>query len=71
MRAILYDSTGPHGLRLGEAPDPQPREHEALVGSARHRAETPCRSIRMRELRLAVERGGLCSKRRCTGALFR
>jgi NADPH2:quinone reductase len=31
MRAILYDPTGPHGLRLGEAPDPQLGEHEALV----------------------------------------
>src|SRR5262245_21272555 len=31
MRAILYDPTGPDGLRLGEAPDPQPGEHEALM----------------------------------------
>lgn len=31
MRAIVYDPIAPHGLRLGEAPDPQPAEHEALV----------------------------------------
>jgi NADPH:quinone reductase len=31
MRAILYEPTAPHGLRLGEAPDPQPGEHEALM----------------------------------------
>ncbi len=30
MRAILHDPSAPHGLRLGEAPDPQPGEHEAL-----------------------------------------
>jgi NADPH2:quinone reductase len=31
MRAIIYDPTAPHGLRLGETPDPKPSEHEALV----------------------------------------
>jgi NADPH:quinone reductase len=31
MRAIIYDPAAPHGLRLGESPEPQPDEHEALV----------------------------------------
>jgi NADPH2:quinone reductase len=31
MKAILYDPTAPHGLRLGEAAEPQPGEHETLV----------------------------------------
>jgi NADPH:quinone reductase len=31
MRAVLYDPAAPHGLRLGAAPEPQPRAHEALV----------------------------------------
>ena len=34
MRAILYDPSAPHGLRLDEAPDPKPGEHEALLGAA-------------------------------------
>ena len=33
MRAILYDPSAPHGLRLDEAPDPKPGEHEALLGA--------------------------------------
>jgi NADPH:quinone reductase len=31
MQAILYDPTAPHGLRLDQAPEPAPGEHEALV----------------------------------------
>ena len=31
MRALVFDSEGPQGLRLGDAPDPMPRESEALV----------------------------------------
>lgn len=31
MRAILYDPSAPHGLRLGQAPDPIPGRHEALL----------------------------------------
>jgi NADPH:quinone reductase-like Zn-dependent oxidoreductase len=31
MKAILYEPTAPHGLRLGETSEPQPREHEALM----------------------------------------
>jgi D-arabinose 1-dehydrogenase-like Zn-dependent alcohol dehydrogenase len=31
MRAIVYDPSSPHGLRLGEAPEPQPDEQEALI----------------------------------------
>ncbi len=31
MRALLYDPGAPQGLRLGEAPDPEPGESQALV----------------------------------------
>ncbi len=31
MRALLHDPDAPHGLRLGEAPDPDPRPSEALI----------------------------------------
>jgi NADPH:quinone reductase len=31
MRAIVYDPSSPHGLRLGEAPEPQADDHEALI----------------------------------------
>jgi NADPH2:quinone reductase len=31
MRAIVYDPRSAHGLRLGEAPEPRPGDHEALV----------------------------------------
>lgn len=31
MHALIYDPHAPQGLRLGEAPDPRPRPHEALV----------------------------------------
>ena len=31
MRALLHDPDAPHGLRLGEAPDPEPRPPEALI----------------------------------------
>jgi NADPH:quinone reductase-like Zn-dependent oxidoreductase len=31
MQAILYDPDAQYGLRLGTAPEPQPRQHEALV----------------------------------------
>lgn len=31
MRALLVDRTAPAGIRLGEAPDPLPGPHEALV----------------------------------------
>jgi NADPH:quinone reductase-like Zn-dependent oxidoreductase len=31
MRALLHDPDVPHGLRLGEAPDPDPRPSEALI----------------------------------------
>lgn len=31
MRALLVDHEAPGGLRLGQAPDPQPAAHEALI----------------------------------------
>ena len=31
MRAVVYDPAAPHGLRLGEAPEPRLRTREALV----------------------------------------
>src|SRR5262249_25040984 len=31
MRALLHDPDTPHGLRLGEAPDPRPGPSDALV----------------------------------------
>ncbi|MFE1937558.1 alcohol dehydrogenase, partial [Streptomyces sp. NPDC059474] len=31
MRALLVDHSAPSGLRLGEAPDPEPAPHQALV----------------------------------------
>jgi NADPH:quinone reductase-like Zn-dependent oxidoreductase len=31
MRALVHDPDSPHGLRLGEAPDPEPGPSEALV----------------------------------------
>ena len=31
MRALFFDTDGSHGLRLGEVPDPVPRDFEALV----------------------------------------
>ncbi|OPG09131.1 zinc-binding dehydrogenase [Microbispora sp. GKU 823] len=31
MRALLVDRSAPAGLRLGEAPDPEPAPHQALV----------------------------------------
>jgi len=31
MRALVYDPGAPHGLRLGEAPDPEPGPGQALV----------------------------------------
>ena len=31
MRALVHDPHAPHGLRLGEAPDPAPRASEALI----------------------------------------
>ncbi|ASO20458.1 NADPH:quinone reductase-like Zn-dependent oxidoreductase [Actinoalloteichus hoggarensis] len=31
MRALLTDRTAPGGLRLGEAPDPEPLPHQALI----------------------------------------
>jgi NADPH2:quinone reductase len=31
MRALLYDPDAPHGLRLGEAPDPAPGPSQALI----------------------------------------
>ncbi|MFF1359140.1 zinc-binding dehydrogenase [Streptomyces sp. NPDC058297] len=31
MRALLVDRTRPTGLRLGEAPDPEPAPHQALI----------------------------------------
>ncbi|WP_158844066.1 zinc-binding dehydrogenase [Saccharothrix deserti] len=31
MRALLVDHSAPGGLRLGEAPDPQPRPNQALI----------------------------------------
>jgi NADPH:quinone reductase len=31
MRALVHDPHAPHGLRLGEAPDPAPRPSEALI----------------------------------------
>ncbi|MGA4851556.1 zinc-binding dehydrogenase [Streptomyces sp. G5(2025)] len=31
MRALLVDHSAPGGLRLGEAPDPEPAPHQALV----------------------------------------
>lgn len=31
MRALLVDHSAPAGLRLGEAPDPEPAPHQALV----------------------------------------
>jgi NADPH:quinone reductase len=31
MRAIVYDPTAPHGLRLDQAPDPKPNQDQALV----------------------------------------
>ncbi|WPO71166.1 MULTISPECIES: zinc-binding dehydrogenase [unclassified Streptomyces] len=31
MRALLVDRSAPGGLRLGEAPDPEPAPHQALV----------------------------------------
>ncbi|MEU1819742.1 hypothetical protein ABZ543_31875 [Streptomyces roseifaciens] len=31
MRALLVDPTAPGRLRLGEAPDPEPAPHQALV----------------------------------------
>ncbi|MEV7195182.1 zinc-binding dehydrogenase [Streptomyces sp. NPDC093510] len=34
MRALLVDRSAPGGLRLGEAPDPVPGPHQALVGVA-------------------------------------
>src|SRR5690242_4848756 len=32
MRALVYDPDAPHGLRLGDAPDPQPEASQVLVG---------------------------------------
>lgn len=34
MRALLHDPSAPNGLRLGDAPDPEPGPHDALVGVA-------------------------------------
>ncbi|OMI41134.1 alcohol dehydrogenase, partial [Streptomyces sparsogenes DSM 40356] len=31
MRALLYDPEAPQGLRLGEAPEPVPRDAQALI----------------------------------------
>ena len=31
MRALVHDPDAPHGLRLGEAPGPEPGPAEALV----------------------------------------
>jgi NADPH2:quinone reductase len=31
MRALVYDPDAPHGLRLGEAPDPIPSASQAMI----------------------------------------
>ncbi|MBU3865094.1 zinc-binding dehydrogenase [Streptomyces sp. 4503] len=50
MRALLVDHSAPSGLRLGEAADPEPAPHQALVrvtatslnyGEVAHRTEAP------------------------------
>ncbi|MGW7695240.1 zinc-binding dehydrogenase [Streptomyces asiaticus] len=50
MRALLVDHSSPSGLRLGEAADPEPAPHQALVrvtatslnyGEVAHRTEAP------------------------------
>ncbi|SEC01256.1 zinc-binding dehydrogenase [Streptomyces melanosporofaciens] len=50
MRALLVDHSAPSGLRLGEAVDPEPAPHQALVrvtatslnyGEVAHRTEAP------------------------------
>ena len=31
MKALIHDRTAPHGLRLGDAPEPHPGSSQALI----------------------------------------
>src|SRR5262245_14350344 len=51
MRALLHDPDSPHGLRLGDAPEPEPGPSEALV-------EVAATSLNFGEVTFLRERHG-------------